>query len=369
MKYLFCGTLVPEEYENRIQGISNAANRFLLNFCKELSKANEIQFFSYIGVDVEKSIKTELCECSPYHHYFKSQNIISGIRRYYKGVKEQVVKSDCMIAYNAIYAWLFVPFLAKRYKKKSVLILADFTAEESFRSIARRIYAKIQLQTIQRYEYVIGLSKASNRFLKPSQKFMCLEGGIDQKVYDFFAEEHELTKQENEIIFMYAGLLDAVTGIQMLIRAFSNVPNPLFQLVISGKGDLEDEIKRATEKDSRITYLGCVAYEEYLNNLRKATVLVNPRDMNLFENQNNFPSKILEYLATGKTIISTRFPGWEKYDDYIMFCDSNEKALQETILRAEPFEHDRKKTRLFASQFLWDSQIKKLENWLNENND
>ena len=50
--------------------------------------------------------------------------------------------------------------------------------------------------------------------------------------------------------------------------------------------------------------------------------------MNIPENQNNFPSKIMEYLAVGKTIVSTRFVGWKKFEENILFCDSTAEALK-----------------------------------------
>ena len=62
---------------------------------------------------------------------------------------------------------------------------------------------------------------------------------------------------------MYAGILEKVTGIDLLIEAFQGIENPQIELYISGKGSLESLVNEATIKDSRIHYYGCTEYEEY----------------------------------------------------------------------------------------------------------
>ena len=147
---------------------------------------------------------------------------------------------------------------------------------------------------------------------------------------------------------------------------FSQIGNPSVRLKISGKGSFQKTVEDAVKQDGRITYLGCVPYEEYLSNLKQADVLVNPRNMNLPENENNFPSKIMEYLATGKPIISTRFPGWEKYNEYITFCESTVEGLQNALETSDAGRDREKEQRKFAASFLWSNQVKKIQSLLME---
>jgi glycosyltransferase involved in cell wall biosynthesis len=48
-----------------------------------------------------------------------------------------------------------------------------------------------------------------------------------------------------------------------------------------------------------------VSDDEYSTMLQKAAVLVNPRPSRLLENRYNFPSKLMEYMASGRPILST----------------------------------------------------------------
>lgn len=366
MKLIMCGTMVPSEYENRIQYLSNAANRFQLNFVKEMKKECEIKVYSYMGIAVDEQIQTELKqENGDVKVHFRTADRLTGVMRYKRAVKQALKQADCLMTYNVTYAWMFAPALARRLGKKSALILADYSGVESYHRLARRLYARLQLKVIQKYDVVIGLSETTGRYLKPNQRFLCVEGGIDQDVYDYFgqssADEHQ--HEEGITTYMYAGILEPVTGVDMLLKAFFKISNPAIRLKISGKGSLEKLVQEATKRDERITYLGCVPYEEYLCNLQQADVLVNPRNMNLPENENNFPSKIMEYLATGKPIISTRFPGWEKYNKYIAFCESTVDGLQAALESADVGKDGVKEQRKFAASFLWSNQVKKIQNW------
>ena len=78
---------------------------------------------------------------------------------------------------------------------------------------------------------------------------------------------------------MYAGILEPVTGVDMLVKAFMKIRNLQIRLYISGKGSYEKLIAECVKQDDRIRYLGCVPYEEYLSNLKRADVLINPRNM------------------------------------------------------------------------------------------
>lgn len=369
MKYVICGTLVPEQYETEIEQLSNAANRYLMNLAKGLRKNGKVRVLSYLGIDVPKnvmrSLRTDANGKNGICYFKKSKDRLSGILRYRSALKCSIRCSDWAVAYNAVYAWLDLPLLAGRYGKKSMLVLADFSPEESCGTIFRKLYARMQLKSVQQYDAVIGLSENTQKYVRSGQKFICMEGGIDKGVYDYFNRQH--TVQGGKLRYMYAGILEKVTGIDLLLKAFLDTESRGYELWISGKGSLLPMVLEAAAKDRRIRYLGCVPYQDYLRNLNDADVLVNPRNMNFLENANNFPSKIMEYLATGKPVISTKFPGWERYGRYIDFCSSSEEDIRLHIERMAAYIHENmhkdnswEARREFARQFLWENQIKKI---------
>lgn len=367
MKFLVCGTLVPTRFETKIEQLSNAGNRFLMNFCRNLSRKNELSVLSFVSVEVSEKTQQEIKQEQmgfEIRYYFSFGNRVKSILKYMKMMKMGLQETDYVVTYNTAYAWLSAPYLAKRKSKKSLLILADYSPADSYESFLRKLYARFQLKAIQKYDCVIGLSRNTERYLRKNQKFLCMEGGIEREFYDYY--DNLFQRDDDKIRLMYAGILEPVTGIVQLVQAFEQMQDENVRLFISGRGSLKGFIEEAAEKDPRIIYLGCTSYPEYMENLKKADILINPRDMNLLENQYNFPSKIMEYLATGKRIISTKFPGWEKFSECITFCESNVKDIKEKVEQicsdgSRDQQAGHAERRQFAEQFIWERQIDRLE--------
>lgn len=366
MKCLVCGTLVPTEYEMDLPELSNAGNRFLSNFLREYMKGHDVEILSYIGTSISDEVREKLINednALKVAYFFRDGGILAAALRFHRSVSAQLNYLDCVVCYNPVYAWLFSPYIARIKKKKSILLLADYSPVSSYSGFARKLYAWVQKLTISRYDYVVGLSENTRKYVGKGQHFLCIEGGIDGSFYNYFQTSKEYNSQRK--ILMYSGTLEPLTGVTMLIDAFEKLKRSDVELWISGKGSLAETVVRAAESNSNIIFLGCLPYEEYLKKMLEVDIFVNPRDMNFLENKYNFPSKIMEYIATGRYVLSTRFAGWKKFEQYIDFCDSTVDDLYNKIMQClDSFSymksglHDR--NREFARSFLWEEQVKKL---------
>lgn len=363
MNIIICGTVVPPKYELQIEELSNAGNRFQLNLIDALKeRGQKIRVVSYIGINVPEKVKRCLQSRKEGDRYiFRAGSRVVGTARLNRKLKKCMDSADWIVAYNPIYAWLFLPLVAFRANVKSGLILADFSPPESYDNLIMKVYALLQMASIRKYNLVIGLSENVKKYLKKEQKFVCIEGGISRSVYDYF--ERYKVEDKDKKIFMYAGLLEPANGVENLIKAFGMLESKNSELWISGKGSLKYKIIEASDSDPRIKYLGCLPYKEYLDCLSRADILVNPRDMSLPENANNFPSKIMEYIATGKKIISTKFPGYRRFRSSVQFCENSvigiAKAMQDVAEiegRMQDWEARRKK----GKAYLWSAQAGKM---------
>lgn len=367
MKYLFCCTLVPAKYEVEIRDISNASNRLLTNLCNTLKEKDELKILSYIAVDVSEEIKADIQDNDEIRYFYKKDGFFKSLIKMFRATWKETKKCDYVVAYNVVYAWILTPVIAKLNRKKSMLILADYSPKESYVGFKQRLYADIQKFFIRKFDCVIGLSENTHMYLKKKQKFMCMEGGIDQKVHDYFTEYKKPEKQS--VTMMYSGILEKVTGIDLLINAFEKIDNKNVKLVISGDGSLREWLKEVTQNHENISYLGCVPYDEYMKKLKEADILINPRNMNLPENKNNFPSKIMEYLATGKMIVSTKFPGYNRYEEYVNFCESDVEDILQTLKDVINDVENQdmgafQRNRNFAKKFIWQEQAVALREFL-----
>lgn len=322
--------MVPEEYVLEIKESSLAGNKFQMNLINELKKECTVDIASFIAVPMtEEQIK----KIDNYNdnnkndrYFYKGNNFVKNLKKYRKYIKKVINNYDFVMTYNVQYPWFG---LNKICKNKSILILADFSDTKSYSNYIYKIYAQICKNEIKKYDYVIGLSKNHKKFLKNKQKFMYMPGGVKLNSY----EKIEINPVHNKKIkIMYAGLLSKVTGIDMIINVAKRMEN--VDLIITGRGDLEEFVKEESNNSCNIKYLGSLKYEEYIKALNDANILINPRNMNLDENKNNFPSKIFDYLAVGKIIVSTKFSGYEDFIDNCYFADSNENSIEQALKTA-----------------------------------
>ena len=122
MKVLFCGTMVPEETEYHVRDISAAVNRFQNNMIKNLWRAGyEVVSCSFLGMDIPDDIKKKLIG----NYVFRNKDLLKGIWDFHGLLKRTMSDTETVICYNIAYAWLFLPLMAKRMHKRSIVGMAE----------------------------------------------------------------------------------------------------------------------------------------------------------------------------------------------------------------------------------------------------
>lgn len=157
----------------------------------------------------------------------------------------------------------------------------------------------------------------------------CVVEGIAK---EFVPNEEQNTE---EFTIVYTGTLHRCFGIETLVNAFRRIKEDGYRLLICGTGDYEKELLAQCREDSRISYLGILSHEETLRLQGKASVLVNPRQNNEEYTKYSFPSKTMEYLASGHPVVAYMLDGIpETYSQYLI-CPENAsaEALAECLIR------------------------------------
>lgn len=106
-----------------------------------------------------------------------------------------------------------------------------------------------------------------------------------------------------EKVFLFVGTMPRnIRSPLAFLEAFMGLKDPDYRLYLLGSSEYEREIRAAQEKDSRIRFLGFVPHQEALECIQEADYLVN------FGNSLSYmvPSKIFEYMAAKKPIISSQ---------------------------------------------------------------
>lgn len=354
MKILFLGSFISDEFAEKIGDLSAAGNQFQYNLYYSLSKDNETCALCYLPIHFKrtKAINDRLLKENIEIFLPKEKNLI---REFYKikvRIRELGKTADCIISYNVQYPWLHI-----RSKTQKVLILADYTPVREEKGLLKKIYAYLIKKSFKQYDKIVVLSEGSKQYVQSSQECTVIHGCIKWENFQNFRKPYKNTN----IVFLYSGVLNRITGVDLLLKAFMKTDNANYRLVLCGQGkELDEQIKKAIEIDPRISFIGYVPKKKYLHLLESANVVINPRNMSYQQNIYNFPSKILEYLASGRIIVSTKFRGWEEFRENINFVESDVESLFRGLERAADLvcsDETRiyEKNRACARTLTWDA--------------
>ncbi len=138
-------------------------------------------------------------------------------------------------------------------------------------------------------------------------------------------------RDRNTFSIGYFGTLNRDYGIELLLSAFKLANRDKWKLVIAGAGDLQEEIRCMATTDRRVMYLGFLSLDEMVQAYQVVDVLVNPRRTSVPIASLAFPSKLVEYLGTGKPVITTDLSTLDKdFRDHliVMQTDTPEELIR-----------------------------------------
>lgn len=366
MRCIICGPYLTEEMEMLLPEASPAAGKFLRNMERGFEAAGcEVVVKSFQSIPIPLDSREELfnlLNADRRDYVFKDGKLLHAITEYRNRIISEIRADDYVFFYNAVYPTVFLEAAIRKKGAYPILIMADYTEPQEYKSVPRKILSHLSKLDMALYDYYIVLSSEFMKLLSDSKRKLLLQGGIDDEVFDKF----KMPISDGDVFrFYYSGYLSEENGVKLLIDAFKSICDDRIELMVSGKGPLEEYVKSAADLDSRIKYYGYVTNEEYYELLNRSHCVVNPRDMNITQNQNNFPSKIMEYLASGRIILSTKFAGWSIFENHITFVDSSIQAIKEGLLNIGHISETEKlkvyeKNQKMAQNYSWNKQVKDL---------
>lgn len=183
-------------------------------------------------------------------------------------------------------------------------------------------------------DYVL-LTEAMNDYIRNTDKpYVVLEGHADIAMRDV---EPSLEKKRSPRVCLYAGCISKLYGLGSLIEGFRQANLKDAELHLYGPCDFEEELLKICEEDPRIRYGGLLLNTQIAEKEMEATLLVNPRPTNEEYVKYSFPSKTMEYMASGTPVLTTVLPGMPReYYPYVFFIRDESaagvaKALEEVL--------------------------------------
>ncbi len=178
--------------------------------------------------------------------------------------------------------------------------------------------------------YVL-LTQAMNDYMNPQGKpYVILEGHADITMAQRIPT---LSKKTSPRICFYAGGVSRQYGLANLVEGFQMANLPNAQLHIYGPGDYVEELKQVAQADPRIFYGGMLLSSQIVEKEMEATLLVNPRPTRETYVQYSFPSKTMEYMASGTPVLTTVLPGMPlEYHAYVyLLPDESAQGIAEQL--------------------------------------
>lgn len=202
---------------------------------------------------------------------------------------------------------------SKILKIKSIGIitdLPDFLSDKGknrFNNMIITMFDNYVLLTDEMNNYIV------NNITHKNKPYIVIEGSVDYTILG----ETEYKKYEKKVC-MYTGTLAKIYGIEYLVKGFIKAKVLNSELHIYGDGDFKNELIDLCKKNSNIKYFGTKPNEYIVKEQKKATLLINPRPSNEEFTKYSFPSKNLEYMASGTPLLATDLPGipdeYKKYE-------------------------------------------------------
>lgn len=235
-------------------------------------------------------------------------------------------KGEKVIFFYNFTALSHLPELKKKFKDvKACLLVTDLpeymAADNYFLTrLNKKISSIFSSKDKSHFDYVDGcilLAPAMSERLPINGKpWIQVEG-----IYNPENDQISVEKAKEKVI-LYTGNLGKRYGILELLDAFHQIDNNNYRLWICGNGDGLNDIKQYEKIDSRIKYLGLFSRSEVIKLQKQATLLVNPRHSCDEYTIYSFPSKTMEYMASGTPTLMSHLKSIpNNYDDYLFYFD------------------------------------------------
>lgn len=250
---------------------------------------------------------------------------ISYIKEWAKGKDEKVVLTYSVNTLHVIPLLL----LRRKYKFKIVTLCSEisvFRRNENI-NLLTRINRKVSSFLDNSFDGYVLLSKYMNEVInKKHCPFMVMEGiAKEPPVFSDIVKKKAV---------LYAGGLAEDNGIQILLDGFLEAQIADLELWICGNGPMIEIVESYAKKYPNIKFFGIVSNQQVQRMEQEAELLIAPRFSYNEFTKYSFPSKTIEYMASGTVTALTRLKGIpEEYFRYVYVLEEETaKGIQKMLL-------------------------------------
>ncbi|UKA74588.1 glycosyltransferase [Arthrobacter sp. FW306-07-I] len=232
---------------------------------------------------------------------------------------------------------VFARLVKKGLGRQICLVMTDppgvvRAADGVISRVLKRLDRKLVRLLASGFDGIICLTPALAADFAPTVPALVLEGFANHEL----ASLPSRSRQADSLFrIAYAGAINVEYGVENLVLAFMSMTDPDVRLHLYGKGPLDKWVLEQCKLDKRILHGGLVDHSALMPRLKEASVLINPRPAAQEFVRYSFPSKILEYMALGAPVITTRLAGLSAdYLQYVQLTDDDSVAALARAIEA-----------------------------------
>ena len=335
MHYIYVSGAIPEELNDSL-GYSVAGNKFSINMARAIddeSKGN-LTFVSTASLPPNvDATSLEIWQGKPMLFAKRGKGFLVNeliLRRNIKKLLLDIIRKHpgeaiSLIVENSPFASSTAAVsLKKRFGLKlySITIDTPFTKAFSSKGLAGRINKMLfacGINSLKKFDGIVSFTEDVKNDLQIDIPFCPFLIGCEEN--DVSESAPSVTDGRSAA---YAGTLIYYNGICELVEAYALLGDE-YKLDIYGYGPLEDFVKEASKKYSNISFKGRFSPAETKKVLSSYDLLINPRIIDPTIENYTFPSKLIDYILTGKSVLTSKFKTLpEEYEKFVYYIDSFE---------------------------------------------
>jgi glycosyltransferase involved in cell wall biosynthesis len=305
---------------------------------------------------------------------------ISMLYTYHKEIKYQLIdfQPDIVIGYSIITNYISMR-LAKKMRIPYIFCLTDALHTIIPIKIFKPIGKLIESINLKNADKIVVINNELQNYAikmgaNPSH-ISVIELGFDIHRYDpninsnLLREKYGITNTDIVIFFM--GWLYHFSGLKEVAFELQKINNPNVKLLIVGDGDAFNDLENIKNRyglHNRIILTGKQPYDLIPQYISISDICILPAYNNDVMRY-IVPIKIYEYMAMGKSIVSTKLPGVQRefgYDHGIVYVDKPQDVLAKALelYNNKTYLINGFKARSFIEHYDWDTITLKFEDLL-----
>lgn len=227
-------------------------------------------------------------------------------------------------AHNPPDTLVLIGLFYKLLGKKFIFDHHDLTPELFLSRIGRkssliyRVLVMLEKLSCKLSDYVFATNESYRKIeikrsnISPDKIRIVRNGPDPSRIY--FVESDNKLRQSDMIILGYVGAINPQDGVDYLLRALKYLLNDLkkdnFYCIIIGRGDALIDLKKLAMElniNDKINFTGYISDNEMRKYLSAADICISPDPASPLNNVSTW-TKIMEYMALGKPIVSFDLP-------------------------------------------------------------